>query len=56
MDVLAAAYARAGRFDEAVSAGTAATTLAASTPDQAAGIRDRVAMYRRHVAYVDGAR
>jgi len=56
MDVLAAAYARAGRFDEAVSAGTAAATLATSAPDQAAGIRDRVAMYRRHIAYVDGAR
>ncbi len=47
LDVLGAAYAEAGRFQEAVLAATEAARLAAeSTPDDVAAIAARAALYR----------
>jgi len=47
LDALAAAYAAAGRFDEAIRTAEAAVTLAASSaPDLAAAIRARLSLYR----------
>lgn len=55
LDALAAAYARAGRFRDAESTAVAALKLA-KTPEQAAEIRTRGALYRRHEAYTDQVR
>jgi Flp pilus assembly protein TadD/4-amino-4-deoxy-L-arabinose transferase-like glycosyltransferase len=58
LDLLAAAYARAGRFDEANSvAGDAAKLVESSgDPGYAAEIRARAAQYARREPYVQGAR
>lgn len=50
LDTLAAAYAEAGRFDEAVTAGTEALTLARARRDQAfpEELTQRLALYRAH--------
>lgn len=55
LDALAAAYAAAGRFDEAVAYGEKATALAAGQPQRAADIRARVDRYRRREAYTQPA-
>jgi tetratricopeptide (TPR) repeat protein len=54
MDVLAAAYASAGRFNDAVRAGTEALRLLERTPHGALvnGVRARVGLYRRHVPFI----
>lgn len=53
LDVLAAAYAGAGRFDEAVPAAMQALTLAATThkDDLAADLEDRLELYARRTPY-----
>jgi Flp pilus assembly protein TadD len=56
LDALAAAYASAGRFDAAVSAASIAATLAAPNAEQATEILDRLALYRRHLPYVEKKR
>ncbi|TAK12607.1 MAG: tetratricopeptide repeat protein [Acidobacteria bacterium] len=50
LDTLAAAYAEAGRFDEAIATGAAALELAQSRGDQAfpAELAARLALYRAH--------
>jgi Tfp pilus assembly protein PilF len=55
LDALAAAYARVGRFDEAISAATLAADLAAraGAADQAAYIQNRLALYRQRRPYVE---
>lgn len=55
LDTLAAAYAAAQRFDEASSTAQRAAELAEASGDDAlaAGIRERLALYRSHHAYVD---
>ena len=54
MDVLAAAYASAGRFKDAVRAGTDALRLLDRSPQGslANDVRARVDLYRRHVAFI----
>jgi tetratricopeptide (TPR) repeat protein len=54
LDVLGAAYASAGRFDDAVRAGTEAIRLLDRAPHGSVvnDIRARVNLYRRHVAFV----
>jgi tetratricopeptide (TPR) repeat protein len=56
LDALAAAYAEAGRFPDAVEAGHRALALAArqGKPDLSAQIQARVALYERKTAYRDG--
>jgi tetratricopeptide (TPR) repeat protein len=56
VDVLAAAYARAGRFPEAVSAATAALEIASRTGDDANGIGKRLALYRDGVPFTRPAK
>jgi len=53
LDVLAAAYAAAGRFDEAVATATAGieAAVAAGASDVAARFRERLDLYRRRQAY-----
>jgi tetratricopeptide (TPR) repeat protein len=53
LDAVAAAYAAAGRFDDAVRAGSEALRLAESTPGAAlaAEIRARLDLYRRHDSF-----
>jgi Flp pilus assembly protein TadD len=53
LDALAAAYAAAGRFDEAVPAAQRAARVASErgAPDLARQIRGRLALYRRDTAY-----
>lgn len=49
LDALAAAYANAGRFDEAAATATRAAEVAEKAADPAAAeIRERAALYRRH--------
>jgi len=50
LDALATALAAEGRFDEAVRVATEAQALAG--PDDAAGIRDRIARYRQRRPFV----
>jgi tetratricopeptide (TPR) repeat protein len=54
LDVLAAAYARDGRFDAAVAAASEALRIADRTPTSrlADDIRDRLGLYRRRMAVV----
>jgi tetratricopeptide (TPR) repeat protein/mono/diheme cytochrome c family protein len=54
LDALAAAYAAAGRFDEAVAAGEAAIARAqdGAGPGRADDIRARVELYRRRTAFI----
>ena len=54
MDVLGAAYASAGRFSDAVSAGTDALRLLDRSPQGslANDVRARVDLYRRQVAFI----
>ncbi|MEE9606407.1 MAG: tetratricopeptide repeat protein [Myxococcota bacterium] len=54
LDTLAAAYASAGRFDDAVRAASEAAALAAARGDEAlsATIRERLALYRADQPYV----
>jgi cytochrome c-type biogenesis protein CcmH/NrfG len=54
LDVLGAAYASVGRFNDAVRAGTEALRLLERTPNgsPANDIRARVDLYRRHVAFI----
>ena len=53
LDALAAAYAAAGRFDEAVATAQAAVELAvaAGQGDIAAQFKERLALYQRHEVY-----
>jgi Tfp pilus assembly protein PilF/mono/diheme cytochrome c family protein len=55
LDVLAAAYAAAGRFDQAVTTAQTAVDLlrASSSPSAAGKVSERIEMYRRHQAFVD---
>lgn len=49
LDALAAAYANAGRFDEAIATATQAAALAEKAADPIAPeIHDRITLYRRH--------
>ena len=54
MDVLAAAYASAGRFNDAVRAGTEALRLLERAPHGSLenDVRARVGLYRRHLAFI----
>jgi tetratricopeptide (TPR) repeat protein len=54
LDVLAAAYAREGRFDAAVAAASEALRIAdrASNPRLANDVRDRLNLYQRRMAFV----
>jgi tetratricopeptide (TPR) repeat protein len=56
LDALAAAYAAAGRFADAVETGNRAQRLAAQQgkPDLSAEIKARVALYQGKTAYRDG--
>ena len=57
LDALAAAYAAAGRFDEAARTAEAAAALAGqSAPHLAGNIRARLARYRSGLALVNAAR
>lgn len=57
LDVLAAAYAAAGRFDEAVTSATRAADLAQGiSPNAVADITARLALYRQRQPYVDERR
>ena len=53
LDALAAAYAAAGRFDEAVATAQAAvdSAAAAGQGDVAAQLRERLALYQKREAY-----
>lgn len=51
-DALAAAYAAAGRFDEAVSAATMARRLVEGNRARASAIDERLALYQRHQPFV----
>jgi hypothetical protein len=53
LDALAAAYAAAGRFEEAVATATAGVDAAAAAgaTDVAARFRERLDLYRQHQAY-----
>jgi Flp pilus assembly protein TadD len=51
LDTLAAAYAEAGRFDDAVATSKRALELAADRPTQAAEFRSRLALYEAGTAY-----
>jgi tetratricopeptide (TPR) repeat protein len=55
LDTLAAAYASAGRFDEAASTEGKAVALASArqSPDQANKFRARLSLYRSHKSLVD---
>jgi Tfp pilus assembly protein PilF/mono/diheme cytochrome c family protein len=55
LDVLAAAYAAAGRFDQAVTTAQTAVDLlrARGSPSAAIEVSERVELYRRHQAFVD---
>jgi tetratricopeptide (TPR) repeat protein/mono/diheme cytochrome c family protein len=55
LDVLAAAYAAAGRFDQAVTIAQTAVDLlrARSSPSAAGEVSARIALYQRHQAFVD---
>jgi spermidine synthase len=54
LDVLAAAYAAAGRFDMAVATGRAAQELLAKgNSDAAAVIAGRISMYQKRQAFID---
>ena len=55
LDVLAAAYAAAGRFDQAVTTAQTAVDLlrASSSPSAAGEVSERIELYRRHQAFVD---
>jgi tetratricopeptide (TPR) repeat protein len=55
LDVLAAAYAAAGRFDQAVTTAQTAVDLlrASSSPSAAGAVSERIGLYRRHQAFVD---
>ena len=55
LDVLGAALASAGKFDQAVETAQRALTLATAVhDDQAAGrIRDRLGLYRQHQAFLE---
>lgn len=55
LDTLAAAYAAAGRFDQAVTTGQAALALAteAQADDLANEIRNRLRLYRQGMPYVE---
>jgi tetratricopeptide (TPR) repeat protein/mono/diheme cytochrome c family protein len=55
LDALAAAYASAGRFDEAVSTAMIATKLAAAGSEQSAQMEKRLALYRQGRPYVASA-
>ena len=57
LDALAAAYAAAGRFDEAVEAAKAAVRAATSArlPAFAAEIRERQSLYEGHRAFRIGS-
>jgi tetratricopeptide (TPR) repeat protein len=54
LDVLAAAYASAGRFDVAVQTGVEALHLMDQTPPSAPAedVRARLDLYRRHIAFI----
>jgi len=54
LDALAAAYASAGRFDEAVSTATAAAVLASQdgAVDRAAQIRSRIELYKSKTPFI----
>lgn len=54
LDVLAAAYAAADRFPDAIATADAAAALAAGSPDLARQIAERVALYRAGRALVAG--
>ena len=56
LDSLAAAYAEAGRFAEAVDSATRAQRLAAQQgkPDLSAQIKSRIALYQARTPYRDG--
>lgn len=53
LDVLAATYANAGRFDDAIRTATRAAEVAESSqnPGDAAGIRERLKQYEQHLPY-----
>ena len=55
LDTLAAAYAAAGRFDEAIRTATPAETIAMEQGESAVGdqIRSRLALYREHQPYLE---
>jgi protein O-mannosyl-transferase len=55
LDTLAAAYAAAGRFDEAIRTATQAETIAMEQGDSEVGdqIRSRLALYREHQPYLE---
>lgn len=57
LDTMAAAYACAGRFDEAIAAAETALRLAEEAGDRtsAAGTRSRLALYRNRRPYVAGS-
>ncbi len=57
LDTLAAAYAAAGRFDEAIASAETALQLAEAAGDNrsAASTREKLALYRSHRAYVEAA-
>ena len=54
LDALGAAYAAAGRFDEAVSTATAAAVLAGQDgpTDRAAQIRARIELYKSQTPFI----
>jgi tetratricopeptide (TPR) repeat protein len=58
LDVLAAAYASAGQFADAISTATLAANLASRSGavDQARDIEGRLALYREHRPYIDRPR
>ncbi|MBI4477046.1 MAG: tetratricopeptide repeat protein [Acidobacteria bacterium] len=51
LDVLAAAYAAAGRFDEAVATARAALALLPSQSELATSIRHRLDLYTKGLPY-----
>jgi tetratricopeptide (TPR) repeat protein len=53
LDTLAAACAETGRFAEAESAACRAVELAAGSPEQVAGIRHRLELYRKRLPFHD---
>ena len=57
LDTLAAAYAAAGRFDEAIRVATQAEALAQKQGESEVGdqIRSRLALYREHQPYLEPA-
>jgi tetratricopeptide (TPR) repeat protein len=54
LDILAAAYAAAGRFDDAIRTAESALALAHEKAELAAQIERRLALYRARRAYVEG--